>query len=46
MFMKMKELTKEEVEFRRKEWRPQGDLNPCNRRERAGSWTARRWGRT
>ncbi len=27
------------------EWRPQGDLNPCSRRERAMSWATRRWGR-
>lgn len=23
----------------RKKWCPQGDLNPCSRRERAASWT-------
>ena len=23
---------------RQKKWRPQGDLNPCRRRERAVSW--------
>jgi hypothetical protein len=27
-------------------WRPQGDSNPCYRRERAMSWASRRWGRT
>ena len=27
------------------EWRPQGDSNPCRRRERAVSWASRRWGR-
>src|SRR2546429_3411909 len=26
-------------------WRPQGDSNPCYRRERAMSWASRRWGR-
>src|SRR6187551_272945 len=26
-------------------WRPQGDSNPCRRRERAVSWASRRWGR-
>ncbi len=26
-------------------WRPQGDSNPCYRRERAVSWASRRWGR-
>ncbi len=25
-------------------WRPQGDSNPCYRRERAVSWASRRWG--
>jgi hypothetical protein len=25
-------------------WRPQGDSNPCYRRERAMSWASRRWG--
>ena len=27
-----------------REWRPQGDSNPCYRRERAVSWASRRWG--
>ena len=27
-------------------WRPQGESNPCFRRERATSWAARRWGRS
>jgi hypothetical protein len=27
----------------RNDWRSQGDSNPCFRRERATSWTARRW---
>ena len=26
-------------------WRPQGDSNPCRRRERPVSWSTRRWGR-
>ena len=26
------------------DWRPQGDSNPCCRRERAVSWASRRWG--
>jgi hypothetical protein len=26
-------------------WRPQRESNPCFRRERATSWTTRRWGR-
>ena len=26
-----------------RKWRSQGDSNPCFRRERATSWTARRW---
>src|ERR1700738_3122556 len=26
-------------------WRAQGESNPCFRRERATSWTARRWAR-
>ena len=26
------------------DWHPQRDSNPCYRRERAGSWAARRWG--
>src|SRR5271165_5397296 len=26
-----------------KDWRSQGDSNPCFRRERATSWAARRW---
>src|SRR5215831_17998919 len=28
----------------RRYWRPQGDSNPCYRRERAMSWASRRWG--
>ena len=28
-----------------KSWHPQGESNPCFRRERAMSWTTRRWGR-
>jgi hypothetical protein len=28
----------------RRWWHPQRDSNPCYRRERAGSWAARRWG--
>ena len=27
-----------------RQWRPQGDSNPCYRRERAVSWASRRWG--
>jgi hypothetical protein len=27
-----------EKAMREKKWRPQGDLNPCRRRERAVSW--------
>ncbi len=26
-----------------RKWRAQGESNPCFRRERATSWTARRW---
>src|SRR6202035_4161329 len=29
----------------RSHWRAQGESNPCFRRERATSWTARRWAR-
>src|SRR5689334_10841038 len=28
-----------------KNWRPQGDSNPCRYRERVMSWASRRWGR-
>ena len=33
----------ETVRRRVLKWRSQGDSNPCFRRERATSWTARRW---
>jgi hypothetical protein len=37
--LKKKELTHTSRLPQKKRWRPQGDLNPCRRRERPVSWT-------